>query len=97
MQGFNNDLKEAFVLINQAHNRAVRERSDLQQKMKCMDNEIDALTNRQDSHGSSLTKLALFLEQGLLQETLKFHMDQQDEQDRSSIALYGVDGPTPQV
>ena len=54
-------------------------------------NHIDKLYNKSDDLKAKFTKVSLLQEQNFLQESIKYHLDQQDEVDKLSIALYGTD------
>ena len=59
MAEFHVDLKEAFALIEAAHNRALRERSDIKREFEGVTNHIDKLYNQSDDLKSRFTKLSL--------------------------------------
>jgi hypothetical protein len=47
--------------------------------------------NKSDDLRAKLTKVTLLQEQTFLQEELRFHSDFQDEVDKQSISLYGIE------
>lgn len=62
MSQFHKEIKEAFALIEAAHNRALRERSDIQKEFEAITTQIDSLFNKTDNFRSKLTKITLFAE-----------------------------------
>jgi len=84
------ELKEAFSLLDAAHNKALRERSDLMDNFKNIREVTHDANCRLENMAKNFSRMLKFTEQLFRSEELKFHLDYFDELDREQVALFGA-------
>lgn len=81
---------EAVEVMNNTHKKFLREKSDLQSQFKDIYErleQVDSLLSDIQRQEEAVLKVVEF---GLQGELMKYYLDQQDELDRRSMSLYGV-------
>lgn len=84
------ELKEAFILLDAAHNKALRERSDLMDNFRNIRDVTHESNARLENMSKNFSRMLKFTEQLFRTEELKFHLDYFDELDREQVALFGT-------
>lgn len=75
-------MKEAFILLDAAHNKALRERSDLMDKFNNIRDVTHESNGRLENMSKNFSRMLKLTENIFRTEELKFHLDYFDELDR---------------